>query len=112
MNRLYTGRVQLRRALELVDFLEAQEPVITAGVNSLLGIRARLRNARRRLISLGLSVLVVGGALYFVLADPDGTRRVLPQGMPYAWVHGGLVIGLIVLILILVSQVRSFGRVE
>jgi ubiquinone biosynthesis protein len=112
LSRLYAGRVQVRRALEFVDFLEAQEPFLTEGVNSLFGIRGRLQTARRRLVSLGLAVLVAGGALYFVLADPDGTRRLLPQGMPYSWVHGGLVIVLVFLVLTLVWQVRRFGRMD
>ncbi len=112
MSRLYAARVQLRRALEFVDFLEAQEPFLAEGVNSLFGIRGRLQTARRRLVSLGLAVLVAGGALYFVLADPDGTRRLLPQGMPYSWVHGGLVIVLVLLVLTLVWQVRRFGRMD
>jgi predicted unusual protein kinase regulating ubiquinone biosynthesis (AarF/ABC1/UbiB family) len=112
IGRAYDASVRVNRAIEFVEFLEAQEPAITAGVDSLFGIRGRLRRARRRLISLGLAVLVVGLALYFVLADPDDTRRMLPTGLSYSLVHGGLVILLLVLIASLVLHLRQFGRQE
>ena len=112
MARLYAASGQLRRALEFVEFLEAQEPVISTGVESLFGFRRRLRSARRRLITLGMSLLVVGTALYAILADPDGTRRLLPAGVSYGWVHGGLLVLLLLLILSLVAQVRQYGRVN
>ena len=112
MGRWYTGTMRLRRAIEFAEYIEAQEPVITAGVNSLFGIRRRMRSLRRRLVSLGVAVLAVGGALYFVLADPDGTRRILPDGLSYGWVHAGLVVLLVFLIMTLVSHVRNFGRME
>jgi predicted unusual protein kinase regulating ubiquinone biosynthesis (AarF/ABC1/UbiB family) len=110
LDRAYTGVVQLRRAVEFVEFLEAQEPVITEAVNSLFGLRRRVRRARRRLVSLGVSVLFVGAALYFVLSDPDGTRRVLPEGVSYSWVHGALVVMLLVLVGTLVLHMRQFGQ--
>ena len=59
---------------------------------------------------LGLSILIVGAGLYVVLADPDGTRRVLPADVPYPMVHYGLLVVLVFLILSLISNVRNFGR--
>jgi ubiquinone biosynthesis protein len=109
LGRAYDASVRIRRGLEFVEFLEAQEPSITLAVDSLFGIRNRLRRARRRLISLGVSVLVVGAVLYFVMADPDGTRRLLPEGVSYPVVHGGLTILLVVLIGSLVLHLRQFG---
>jgi predicted unusual protein kinase regulating ubiquinone biosynthesis (AarF/ABC1/UbiB family) len=110
LDRLYAGTGRLQRALEFVEFLEAQEPVIIEAQNSLFGFRRRIRNARRRLVSLGMSVLVVGAVLYLVLAYPDDTRRMLPGGMDYTWVHLGLLAGLLILIVTLVRHVRGLGR--
>jgi predicted unusual protein kinase regulating ubiquinone biosynthesis (AarF/ABC1/UbiB family) len=110
MGRAYDATIRVNRAIEFMEFLEAQEPAITAGVDSLFGIRGRIRRARRRLISLGVAVLAVGGALYFVLADPEDTRRLLPAGMPYPMVHGGLLILLLLLIGSLILHLRQFGR--
>ena len=76
------GRVRMRRALEFVEFLEAQQPFIAAAERSLFGFRGRLRRARRRLVSLGMSALVVGRALYVVLADDRDVRNMLPSQMP------------------------------
>jgi ubiquinone biosynthesis protein len=110
MGRAYDASVKVNRALEFVEFLEAQEPAITTAVESLFGIRGRLRRARRRLISLGAGVLVVGAVLYFVMADPDGTRRLLPAGVSYPIVHASLTFLLLLLIGSLVLHLRQFGR--
>jgi predicted unusual protein kinase regulating ubiquinone biosynthesis (AarF/ABC1/UbiB family) len=110
LDRLYAGTGRIQRALEFVEFLEAQEPVIIEAQNSLFGFRRRIRNARRRLVSLGMSVLLVGAGLYLVLAYPDDTRRILPAGMDYTWVHVGLLAALLLLIATLVRHVRGLGR--
>ena len=112
LDRLYAGTGRIQRALEFVEFLEAQEPVIIEAQSSLFGFRRRIRNARRRLVSLGVSVLVAGALLYFVLADPDDTRRILPRGMEYGWVHAGLVVVLLLLILALIRHVRALGSTD
>jgi hypothetical protein len=57
-----------------------------------------------------MSVLVVGAALYLVLAFPDDTRRFLPAGMDYTWVHVGLLVVLVYLLLTLIRNVRGLGR--
>ena len=110
LDRLYAGTGRLQRALEFVEFLEAQEPVIIEAQSSLFGFRRRIRNARRRLVSLGTSVFLVGALLYLVLAYPDDTRRLLPSEMPYTLVHLGLLAALLVLIVTLVRHVRGLGR--
>ena len=51
LDRLYAGTGRLTRALEFVEFLEAQEPVIIEAQSSLFGFRRRIRNARRRLVT-------------------------------------------------------------
>jgi predicted unusual protein kinase regulating ubiquinone biosynthesis (AarF/ABC1/UbiB family) len=109
LGRAYDASVRVRRAIEFVEFLEAQEATLTTAVDSLFGIRGRLRRARRRLISLGAAVLLVGAILYVVMADPDGTRRLLPAGVTYPVVHFSLTILLLVLIGSLILHLRQFG---
>jgi ubiquinone biosynthesis protein len=109
-DRLYAASGRMQRALDFVDFLEAQQPVILEAEASLFGFRRRMQSARRGLIRLGMSVLVVGAALYLVLAFPDDTRRFLPDGMDYTWVHVGLLVVLVYLLLTLIRNVRGLGR--
>jgi ubiquinone biosynthesis protein len=110
LDRLYAGTARVQRALEFAEFLESQEPAILEASSSLFGFRRRIGDARRRLVSLGVSVLVVGGLLYLVLVFPDDTRRILPAGMQYTWVQVGLLVVLVLLILTLVRHVRGLGR--
>ncbi|MFL5711053.1 MAG: ABC1 kinase family protein [Chloroflexota bacterium] len=109
-DRAYAASGRMQRALDLVEFLEAQQPVILEAESSLFGFRRRMRSARRGLIRLGLSILVVGALLYMVLAFPDDTRRFLPSGMDYTWVHVGLLVVLVFLLLTLIRNVRGLGR--
>jgi ubiquinone biosynthesis protein len=110
LDRLYAGSGRLQRAFEFMEFLETQQPVILEAEASLFGLRRRMRTARRRAVTLGLSVLLVGALLYLVLVLPDDTRRALPDWMPYAWVHVGLLVLLVFLILTLINHVRGLGR--
>jgi len=112
LDRLYAGSGRLQRAFEFMEFLETQQPVILEAEASLFGLRRRMRTARRRAVTLGLSVLLVGALLYLVLVFPDDTRRTLPDWMPYAWVHVGLLVLLVYLILTLINHVRGLGREE
>ena len=109
LDRVFAGAARIQRALEFVEFLEAQEPVIVEAQSTLFGFRRRLNNAKRRLVSLGVSVLVVGAVLYFVVAYPDYTRRIIPSDMPYPMLHYGLLTILIILILVLISHLRGMG---
>ncbi|MEO8570550.1 MAG: AarF/UbiB family protein [Chloroflexota bacterium] len=110
LDRLYAGTGRLQRGLEFMEFLESQQPVILEAEASLFGFRRRMRTARRRLVMLGMAVLLVGASLYLVLVFPDDTRRMLPAGMDYTWVHTGLLIFLVFLILTLISHIRGLGR--
>jgi len=109
LDRLFAGVGQVQRALELVEFAESMQPVILEATDTLFGFRRRIRNLRRRLVSLGVAVIVVGGALYFVLADPDDTKRVIPADLPYPVLHYGLLTILVILILVLVANMRGMG---
>ncbi len=112
LDRLYAGTGRLQRALDFVEFLEAQEPTILEAEASLFGFRRRMRSARRGLIRLGASVLTVGAVLYLVLVFPDDTRRILPKEMPYDWVNVGLLVILLILIVTLIRYVRGLGGDE
>jgi hypothetical protein len=60
-------------------------------------------------VSLGVGVVLVGAALYVVLAYPDDTRRMLPRDLPYGFLHYGLLALLVILIVVLVSNMRGMG---
>jgi predicted unusual protein kinase regulating ubiquinone biosynthesis (AarF/ABC1/UbiB family) len=112
LDRLYEATGRIQRAVEFLEFLESQQPVISEATSSLFGFRRRVRNARRRLISLGVSVLVVGALLYIVLAFPGEVRGALPREMPYTWVQLGLLGILILLLMGLIQYIRGLGREE
>ena len=109
VDRLFAGAARVQRALEFMEFLEGQEAFIVEAQSSLFGFRRRVRQIRRRLVSLGLGVLFVGAALYVVVAYPDDTERMLPRDLPYGFVHYGLLALLIILIVVLVSNMRGMG---
>lgn len=107
---LHGAAARFERAMDFLEFLEDQQPLITDASASLFGVRDRVRAARRGLVRLALATLVVGGALYLVLVDPQGTKSILPEGISYDWVHLGLVILLVVLIARLVLLIRRSSR--
>ena len=108
--RFYEASIRMRRALRFVEFIESQEPFLVEAQSTLLGFRRRMQAIRRRLVQLGLAVLVVGGVLYFVLREPDETRRMLPGGVDYSWVHYGLLVVLLLLIVRIVFDMRRHQR--
>jgi hypothetical protein len=108
-DRLYAGTGRMQRALEFLEFVEAQEPVITEATTMLFGYRNRIRQVKQRLIGFGAAVLVVGAVLYLVLVFPDETRRALPKEMDYTWFQLGLLAVLLVLIVNLIRNMRSMG---
>ncbi len=112
MERLYAGGAQVQRALHFVDFLEGQEPTILEAESLLFGFRRKMQNARRALVRLGGMVLAIGAVLYLVMAYPDDTRRMLPDGVEYTWVQIGLLGLLILLIVWLINFVRGLGKLD
>jgi len=108
-DRLYAGTGRIQRALSFMEFIEAQEPVITEATSMLFGYRNRIRRVKQRLIGFGTAVLVVGGLLYLVLVFPDNTRQMLPTEVDYTWFQLGLLAVLLVLIVNLVRNMRSMG---
>jgi predicted unusual protein kinase regulating ubiquinone biosynthesis (AarF/ABC1/UbiB family) len=112
MERAYAGVVRARRAVAFVEFLEEQQPSIAAASGSLLGFRSRARDAGRRLVGLGLSALIVGALLYVVLVDPTDTEAMLPDWVPYAGVHYGLLVLLVVIVVVLIAHVRGMSSAD
>ena len=106
-DRLYAGAGRIQRALAFLEFIEAQEPVITEATSMLFGFRNRIRRVKQRLIGFGTAVLVVGGVLYLVLVFPDDTRRILPREVDYTWFQLGILAVLLFLIVNLVRNMRS-----
>jgi predicted unusual protein kinase regulating ubiquinone biosynthesis (AarF/ABC1/UbiB family) len=109
VDRLFSGAARVQRALDFLEFLESQESFITEAQSSLFGFRRRVQSIRRRLVSLGVAVLVVGAALYLLLAYPDDARGLLPGEVSYPLLHYGLLTLLIVLVVVLVSNLRGIG---
>jgi ubiquinone biosynthesis protein len=109
VDRLFAGASRIQRTLEFMEFIEGQEAFIVEAQSSLFGFRYRVRRIRRRLVSLGVAVLLVGGALYFVLAYPSETRQMTPSDLPYPFLHYGLLALLVILIVVLVSNMRGMG---
>ena len=107
--RFYEASIRMRRALRFLEFIEAQEPFIVEAQSTLLGFRRRMQAVRRRLVQLGVGVLVIGGVLYFVLREPDETRRMLPGGVDYDWVQYGLLVVLLLLIGRIVFDMRRIN---
>jgi hypothetical protein len=110
VERLDAASAQVRRALAFVEFVEDQEPLLRAATESLAGFPGRLHALRRRLIRLGAATLIAAALLYAVLADPSGTRAILPRGLPYEVVHVGLLVLVVLLVAALVAQLRRYGR--
>jgi len=109
MERFYDASVRVRRAVRFLEFIEAQEPFIVEAQSTLLGFRRRMQAVRRRLVQLGVAVLVTGAVLYFVLREPDETRRMLPGGVDYDLVQYGLLVVLLLLIGRIVFDMRRIN---
>jgi predicted unusual protein kinase regulating ubiquinone biosynthesis (AarF/ABC1/UbiB family) len=108
--RVYGATDRVRRAVEFVEFLEAQQPMLAGLIDTYHGAQRGLHALRRRAIGLGMATLVVGAALYLVLADPTDARAMTPAQVPFDWVHPILLAILVVLIVALVDNFRQFGR--
>jgi predicted unusual protein kinase regulating ubiquinone biosynthesis (AarF/ABC1/UbiB family) len=87
MGRIYSAAYRVNRAIEFVEFLEEQQPLIASLAGTYFGFQRQIESIRRRAISLGIMVVLVGAGLYFVLADPDNARRVMPDIIPFEFVH-------------------------
>ena len=110
--RVYGGTVRLRRAIEFVELLEAQAPLLTAAGGAYFGVRRGLAAARRRAIRLGVAAVAVGALLYVVLADPQTVRTVVSDRVPIDWLHWGLLAILLVLLASLFFQGRNISRTD
>jgi ubiquinone biosynthesis protein len=110
MGRIYGATFRIKRALEFVEFLEEQQPLLATLTGTFYGAQHGVQTLRRWAIALGVAILGVGAALYFVLADPTDARTMTPSQVPFEWVHPMLLAVLIVLILALLGVFRQFSR--
>jgi ubiquinone biosynthesis protein len=110
LGRLYEASIRIKRAVEFVEFLEAQQPLLASLTGSYLGARRGLQTLRRWAIGLGVAALAVGAALYFVLVDPTDARAMTPSQVPLELVHLLLLAVLLVLILGLLEIFRRLNR--
>jgi predicted unusual protein kinase regulating ubiquinone biosynthesis (AarF/ABC1/UbiB family) len=110
MGRVYGASYRFKRALEFVEFLEEQQPLLSTLTGFAQGVPSSLRALKRRAIALGVAVLVVGAGLYMVLADPTDVRRVMPPQIDFDLLHPILLGLLILLIIMLWDQVRRLSR--
>jgi predicted unusual protein kinase regulating ubiquinone biosynthesis (AarF/ABC1/UbiB family) len=106
LDHLHGVSARVGRAVDFLEFLEGQQPLIASTTTSLLGVRERVRAARQGLVRLAMATLLVGAVLYLVLADPRGTRAILPGWLAYDVVHVGLLVVLVLLIFRLVLILR------
>ena len=107
MGRMYEATFRAKRALEFVEFLEAQQPLIANLASTYFGFQHRIEGLKRRAIGLGVAALGIGGVLYFVLADPDTAQTYAPPVVPFEWMHLILLGLLVLLILGLVHVIRQ-----
>jgi ubiquinone biosynthesis protein len=109
MGRVYSATYRFKRALDFVEFLEEQQPLLASLTDLARGVPLRLQTLRRRAIGLGVAALAVGAALYFVLAEPDMARSATPPVFPFELVRPILLTVLIVLILGVADHVRRLN---
>jgi predicted unusual protein kinase regulating ubiquinone biosynthesis (AarF/ABC1/UbiB family) len=105
MGRIYTTTYRVKRAIEFVEFLEQQQPLIANLASTYFGFQQRVQSLKQRAIGLFVGVLMIGAGLYFVLADPEHARDLTPSFMPFEAVHLVLLGLLLLLILALVQSI-------
>ena len=110
LDHLYAARVRATRALEFLEFIEAQEPVILEAESTLFGFRRRMRSIKQSLIRLGVATVMIGVALYVILANRRDTERALPRELPYPVLQIGLTVVLVLLVIAIVNRLRGLGE--
>ena len=108
--RFYEASIRMRRALRFLEFIEAQEPFIVEAQSTLLGFRRRMQAVRRRLVQLGVAVLV-DRRRCCISCFASRTKRgaCCRGGVDYSWVHYGLLVILLLLIGRIVLDMRRIN---
>jgi predicted unusual protein kinase regulating ubiquinone biosynthesis (AarF/ABC1/UbiB family) len=104
--RIYGASFRIKRAIEFVEFLEEQQPLLATLAATVFGVQRRVEGIKRLAIVLGVAVLAVGGVLYVTLADPVRAQSVTPSAIPFEWVHLILLGALSALILAFIQNLR------
>ncbi len=110
LGRVYGASYRFKRALEFVEFLEEQQPLLATLAGLAHGVPQSLARLKRQAIFLGSAALAVAAALYFVLAFPEEAQRLTPPGVSLGVVHPVLLITLLGLIALLVDRVSRLNR--
>ncbi|MBV9328250.1 MAG: AarF/ABC1/UbiB kinase family protein [Chloroflexi bacterium] len=100
MGRVYETTLRVNRAVEFVEYLEEMQPLIASVAGTYFGFQRRLQTLRQRAIGLGGAMLLIGGLLYYTLADPNNARTYTPSVVPFEWVHV-ILLGLLVLVILM-----------
>jgi predicted unusual protein kinase regulating ubiquinone biosynthesis (AarF/ABC1/UbiB family) len=109
MARGFEVATRVSRAVDFVEFLEAQQPLIASLAGYYFGVQRSLETLKRRAIGIGVAILLIGGLLYFVLADPDNARTYSPSFIPFENVHLILVVIMVVLTIAFVQNLRNLA---
>jgi predicted unusual protein kinase regulating ubiquinone biosynthesis (AarF/ABC1/UbiB family) len=97
MGRVYEVTTRVNRAIEFVEYLEELQPLIVSVASTYFGFQNTLQTLRRRAIGIGVAIVLCGGLLYFILADPGTARTFAPNWVPFENIHF-ILLGLLVLL--------------
>jgi predicted unusual protein kinase regulating ubiquinone biosynthesis (AarF/ABC1/UbiB family) len=110
LGRAYGATYRIGRTLEFLDFVEEQQPLLASLIGVAHGSSLKLQALYRKAVWLGVAILVVGGMLYFVLADPGPVRDTIGRVIPFDLMHPALLVVLVLLTIALIDNVRRLGR--
>jgi predicted unusual protein kinase regulating ubiquinone biosynthesis (AarF/ABC1/UbiB family) len=109
VGRVYGATYRAKRMLEFVEYLEELQPLIQSVAGTYFGVSRKLAAVKRRLVAIGVGAVMIGGLLYFVLADPEDAQRFTPSAVPFEWLHLILLGLLLVLLIGFVQNLREMG---
>jgi predicted unusual protein kinase regulating ubiquinone biosynthesis (AarF/ABC1/UbiB family) len=109
MARAFEVTTRVNRAVEFVEFLEGQQPLIASLAGYYFGVQRSLQTLKRRAIGIGVGILLIGGLLYFTLADPKTAESYTPSVIPFENVHLILLVILILLTLAFIQNLRTLA---
>lgn len=109
LGRVYGATYRFKRALEFVEFMEEQQPLLASLTGLVHGVPHSIVRLKHQAIALGVAALLVAAALYFILADPNDAQKFMPPGVGLDVAHPVLLVLLVVLIILLVDRVRRLN---
>ncbi|HYW90095.1 MAG TPA: AarF/UbiB family protein [Chloroflexota bacterium] len=110
MGRMYELTTRVNRAVEFVEYLEELRPLLASVAGNYFGFQRGLQSLYQRAIAIGLGIVLIGGLLYFSLADPNTARSLAPPFIPFEDIHLILLVLLVVLTLAFIHNARGVAR--